>query len=125
MQITTVAWGWLADVGCYLWCKDTNFNANHNCHHPSDDNTGVVIYGAKILILMQITTNIKQTMMTISCYLWCKDTNFNANHNIAAASVAEGVVVIYGAKILILMQITTLYSWSEDSPKLLFMVQRY
>ena len=74
---------------------------------------------------MQITTNIKQTMMTISCYLWCKDTNFNANHNIAAASVAEGVVVIYGAKILILMQITTLYSWSEDSPKLLFMVQRY
>ena len=63
--------------------------------------------------------------MTGSCYLWCKDTNFNANHNLAWWE-KEGVkVVIYGAKILILMQITTTVAIKATIMPLLFMVQRY
>ena len=43
--------------------------------------TAVVVYGAKILILMQITTKYNKGYFLICCCLWCKDTNFNANHN--------------------------------------------
>ena len=67
----------------------------------------VVVYGAKILILMQITTQVTTGEARHSCCLWCKDTNFNANHNEALLTMLSVVVVVYGAKILILMQITT------------------
>ena len=69
--------------------------------------TIVVIYGAKILILMQITTEDPDLRTQVGCYLWCKDTNFNANHNYSDGRPSVHCVVIYGAKILILMQITT------------------
>ena len=82
MQITTPEFDCLGMQGCYLWCKDTNFNANHNGNRTSKASTSVVIYGAKILILMQITT---------------RHGECPCSHH----------VVIYGAKILILMQITT------------------
>ena len=61
----------------------------------------------------------------IGCYLWCKDTNFNANHNVLVQRGGFQSVVIYGAKILILMQITTNWYDKIQSAKLLFMVQRY
>ena len=59
------------------------------------------------------------------CCLWCKDTNFNANHNYSANILLSLFVVVYGAKILILMQITTNANTLYASHQLLFMVQRY
>ena len=94
-------------VRCYLWCKDTNFNANHNWNGFNTFGNGAVIYGAKILILMQITTTHSRQSRKLCCYLWCKDTNFNANHNHVERRSNRRKAVIYGAKILILMQITT------------------
>ena len=70
-------------------------------------NVFVVVYGAKILILMQITTQIPSVVYDFCCCLWCKDTNFNANHNRYDNTLLPEQVVVYGAKILILMQITT------------------
>ena len=61
----------------------------------------------------------------MGCYLWCKDTNFNANHNELFELCFLTEVVIYGAKILILMQITTQYGTTLSQGELLFMVQRY
>ena len=69
------------NIGCCLWCKDTNFNANHNDGSVWCISSHVVVYGAKILILMQITTTDEILMYLQGCCLWCKDTNFNANHN--------------------------------------------
>ena len=137
-------------TSCYLWCKDTNFNANHNSYYWNQWQSYVVIYGAKILILMQITTVPCGKCSACRCYLWCKDTNFNANHNSSTHHKWLAFVVIYGAKILILMQITTectcymldvcCYLWCKDTNfnanhngpagsssfiSLLFMVQRY
>ena len=59
------------------------------------------------------------------CCLWCKDTNFNANHNTPEFAELKNKVVVYGAKILILMQITTNPSGIINMSTLLFMVQRY
>ena len=57
MQFTTDrAWKYGFN-GCLLWCKDTNFNAIHNSDYLSSNKPLAVYYGAKILILMQFTTN--------------------------------------------------------------------
>ena len=74
---------------------------------------------------MQITTKLKANRTFPGCYLWCKDTNFNANHNILDNLEKFGDAVIYGAKILILMQITTLDVSAILIIALLSMVQRY
>ena len=66
-----------------------------------------VYYGAKILILMQFTTNVGYILYNRRCLLWCKDTNFNAIHNGRDTITAAARAVYYGAKILILMQFTT------------------
>ena len=43
----------------------------------------------------------------LCCICLCKDTNFKANHNYAAARTVNCIVVYAYAKILILKQITT------------------
>ena len=68
---------------------------------------------------------ILKTLCKVCCYLWCKDTNFNANHNIMIINNNVINAVIYGAKILILMQITTTHISITTSISLLSMVQRY
>ena len=47
--------------GCLLWCKDTNFNAIHNNPALAHGTSEAVYYGAKILILMQFTTNLNKS----------------------------------------------------------------
>ena len=115
----------ILDICCCLWCKDTNFNANHNISLREHLEQSVVVYGAKILILMQITTGLDSYHSFRSCCLWCKDTNFNANHNYDNLYKQYTTVVVYGAKILILMQITTPDELVNPDFMLLFMVQRY
>ncbi len=67
-----------------------------------------VYYGAKILILMQFTTPTSMQPAESCCLLWCKDTNFNAIHNYTQLRWKRPRAVYYGAKILILMQFTTI-----------------
>ena len=67
----------------------------------------VVFAGAKILIFQQITTEFRPDEYDSSCFCWCKDTNFSANHNTAGAKKYGENVVFAGAKILIFQQITT------------------
>ena len=63
--------------------------------------------------------------MVIGCLLWCKDTNFNAIHNFYAVVFFRNSAVYYGAKILILMQFTTLSEQFRKLSQLFIMVQRY
>ena len=56
---------------------------------------------------MQFTTVSDRKYIAECCLLWCKDTNFNAIHNLYALAVLPVRAVYYGAKILILMQFTT------------------
>ena len=110
---------------CSLWCKDTNFSANHNrqrCHWQME---GVVLYDAKILIFQQITTRTRQEDRPWRCSLWCKDTNFSANHNSSSYAFLAACVVLYDAKILIFQQITTHMTEHQRQQRLFFMMQRY
>ena len=67
-----------------------------------------VVYAyAKILILKQITTRLREYYKYLSCICLCKDTNFKANHNKLIICFIFNKVVYAYAKILILKQITT------------------
>ena len=46
---------------CCLWCKGTNFQANHNINDYTDLDKLTVAYGVKVLISKQITTFIRNT----------------------------------------------------------------
>ncbi len=81
MQFTTNTNVTPCQRSCLLWCKDTNFNAIHNYNLAVMWSVFAVYYGAKILILMQFTTDVDHFICSFSCLLWCKDTNFNAIHN--------------------------------------------
>ena len=50
----------------------------------------------------------------LHCCLWCKGTNFQANHNNDGYDITELATVAYGVKVLIFKQITTgtrIYFW--------------
>ena len=85
----------------------------------------VVFAGAKILIFQQITTDNVFLNVTKSCFCWCKDTNFSANHNCPNYEYIENEVVFAGAKILIFQQITTNMSRANACTLLFLLVQRY
>ena len=93
---------------CSLWFKDTNLKANHNVTMCAYFSGLAVLYGSKILIWKQITTTIRRTLQRFSCSLWFKDTNLKANHNMITIMEREQVAVLYGSKILIWKQITTI-----------------
>ena len=86
----------------------------------------LVVYAyAKILILKQITTDARQFDPFNRCICLCKDTNFKANHN-AIFTLLIYVEVVYAyAKILILKQITTLFSEDVSKQELYMPMQRY
>ena len=93
---------------CLSSCKDTNFQANHNGLGLEDGVGAVVYHLAKIQIFKQITTSgaelsgmdllfiilqrykfssksqhvANMVPRFLSCLSSCKDTNFQANHNI-------------------------------------------
>ena len=59
----------LSQISCICLCKDTNFKANHN---PLGEviSGGAVVYAyAKILILKQITTEIRLKVKRVSLYM--------------------------------------------------------
>ena len=61
----------------------------------------------------------------ISCFCWCKDTNFSANHNCTPDEATKLKVVFAGAKILIFQQITTEHPTMPQQATLFLLVQRY
>ena len=85
----------------------------------------VVFAGAKILIFQQITTIYPIVILVNSCFCWCKDTNFSANHNIVVLHNQHTQVVFAGAKILIFQQITTQVNRHKRISRLFLLVQRY
>ncbi len=95
-------------VGCFLYCKDTIFRANHNGSLRRCRNRPVVSYIAKIRFFEQITTNSYLTSCFYCCFLYCKDTIFRANHNKNINYSFIIRVVSYIAKIRFFEQITTI-----------------
>ena len=85
-----------------------------------------VVYAyAKILILKQITTFLKDCASIVCCICLCKDTNFKANHNLIE-KIPKATSVVYAyAKILILKQITTPISTDFFNTMLYMPMQRY
>ena len=93
---------------CSLWFKDTNLKANHNWVGTGCAESYAVLYGSKILIWKQITTQGQNVQLGMRCSLWFKDTNLKANHNKPSHISIVCLAVLYGSKILIWKQITTL-----------------
>ena len=114
-QITTYADYSYNCFRCDLWCKNNNSQSNHNTAAIPDALRLGVIYGAKIIILNQITTNSSLISFRRWCDLWCKNNNSQSNHNGGDTHLKQPGGVIYGAKIIILNQITTLSHSAEFS----------
>ena len=93
--------------GCFQWFKDTNLKANHNWFVYDANIQWAVSNGSKILIWKQITTTPTDSIYTICCFQWFKDTNLKANHNLPFDVPTVTVAVSNGSKILIWKQITT------------------
>ncbi len=136
---------------CFLYCKDTIFRANHNRAEGYSIRELVVSYIAKIRFFEQITTLIcggffNRTLFlilqrydfssksqqgaafptrSVSCFLYCKDTIFRANHNVRGVAVCQAVVVSYIAKIRFFEQITTIGVKVSICNTLFLILQRY
>ena len=124
-QITTLNMLEVISIRCCIWYKDTNLKANHNTALYFVSRAVVVVYGTKILIWKQITTGLLRRWRLACCCIWYKDTNLKANHNFQCLWIMRLKVVVYGTKILIWKQITTVIASSLTSNRLLYMVQRY
>ena len=110
---------------CFNYCKDTNFQANHNYMLTITIVHTVVSTTAKILIFKQITTSLQRFSLPPCCFNYCKDTNFQANHNGLSYTDKETFVVSTTAKILIFKQITTLDSCLSSAEALFQLLQIY
>ena len=72
----------LSDLsGCFIYHKGTDFQANHNQKCTINVEERVVLYTTKVLIFKQITTSSAFNTDLISCFIYHKGTDFQANHN--------------------------------------------
>ena len=83
-----------------------------------------VVYIAKVRILEQITTRVRNFTTVNCCCLYRKGKNFRANHNNIGATRSEATAVVYIAKVRILEQITTSLMRKIVLLLLLFISQR-
>ena len=65
-----------------LYCKCTNFQANHNLDAQIRNIDAVGLYIANVLTFKRITTRVKAVEPRMCWTLYCKCTNFQANHNV-------------------------------------------
>ena len=93
---------------CACYCKDTHFEAIHNAQADAQALVTIVLATAKIHILKQFTTGwlVLPSLMHCACY--CKDTHFEAIHNLTLTILLICWIVLATAKIHILKQFTTL-----------------
>ena len=72
---------WIYNSSCLYYCKDTLFEAIHNVFQLLTALEAVVCITAKIHFLKQFTTLPLIVLLSISCLYYCKDTLFEAIHN--------------------------------------------
>ena len=94
-------------IGCLYYCKDTLFEAIHNRVLFVYIQRIVVCITAKIHFLKQFTTMRYHTPYEQSCLYYCKDTLFEAIHNLTWQYRTMQRVVCITAKIHFLKQFTT------------------
>ena len=85
----------------------------------------IVLATAKIHILKQFTTRYTTFTFKRNCACYCKDTHFEAIHNLYAEGHPAGQIVLATAKIHILKQFTTLRSVVFSVTVLCLLLQRY
>ena len=136
---------------CACYCKDTHFEAIHNRLLFVVQSRVIVLATAKIHILKQFTTtsvvffllsllclllqrytfwsNSQHTCISetlhLNCACYCKDTHFEAIHNILGNLFGGGAIVLATAKIHILKQFTTRCSRLLLLRLLCLLLQRY
>ena len=93
---------------CLYYCKDTLFEAIHNAFLLPIVLEVVVCITAKIHFLKQFTTIPRYSGLKTSCLYYCKDTLFEAIHNVLLGVKFFAIVVCITAKIHFLKQFTTL-----------------
>ena len=117
--------GSLRSVYCACHCKDTHFEAIHNGFSLDPLNNNIVLATAKIHILKQFTTASTNRNRFLYCACHCKDTHFEAIHNLKAAQTLIADIVLATAKIHILKQFTTCEAACRRPLKLCLPLQRY
>ena len=124
-QFTTVCLLTLTYNSCLYYCKDTLFEAIHNFFISSYWWDYVVCITAKIHFLKQFTTLIGMTAIYPGCLYYCKDTLFEAIHNVHLLRLLFKLVVCITAKIHFLKQFTTFIPTLIHRVKLFVLLQRY
>ena len=90
-----------------LYCKCTNFQANHNTVDDVQYTEDVGLYIANVLTFKRITTLGITTSVYSGWTLYCKCTNFQANHNSRCDQRLSAAVGLYIANVLTFKRITT------------------
>ena len=96
--------------GWTLYCKCTNFQANHNFFIGWYFFYFVGLYIANVLTFKRITTMTAFGKADNGWTLYCKCTNFQANHNYNYIHRYRGSVGLYIANVLTFKRITTQYN---------------
>ena len=141
----------LLHMNCACYCKDTHFEAIHNRFPTRMHRVIIVLATAKIHILKQFTTKmlypclLHQLCLLLQwytfwsnsqqfahsflpcfyCACYCKDTHFEAIHNIRLLTSWRVNIVLATAKIHILKQFTTRRSVICWTVTLCLLLQRY
>ena len=110
---------------CACHCKDTHFEAIHNRSWTRCLTVMIVLATAKIHILKQFTTEKFHYHGSVDCACHCKDTHFEAIHNVFPAPYGDPYIVLATAKIHILKQFTTDVRAFQDVRELCLPLQRY
>ena len=136
---------------CACYCKDTHFEAIHNPEVTPPGREAIVLATAKIHILKQFTTSFQESLFllglclllqrytfwsnsqrnwlpqfsTYYCACYCKDTHFEAIHNVGGGEPPQRQIVLATAKIHILKQFTTTRDGYFFPEKLCLLLQRY
>ena len=150
-QFTTSCLSLLRIWHCACYCKDTHFEAIHNYILILSLSSYIVLATAKIHILKQFTTaivpdrdthglclllqrytfwsnsqlSVKGIEKAVDCACYCKDTHFEAIHNMVVNGNISQSIVLATAKIHILKQFTTTASLTRYPKQLCLLLQRY
>ena len=112
-------------LSCLYYCKDTLFEAIHNCLRST------CRYWSLFVLLQRYTFWSNSQLVEVlevdilSCLYYCKDTLFEAIHNASYGCVVKMIVVCITAKIHFLKQFTTLTCIKHDVEELFVLLQRY
>ena len=90
---------WSVNTYCACYCKDTHFEAIHNQDAGLSVAALIVLATAKIHILKQFTTKSARTNILFYCACYCKDTHFEAIHNLTTCLSTKLSIVFATVKI--------------------------